>query len=312
MNQEKRKKYVLTGSYHTLEIKSKETVPTQNKQISRCITTKINSEGTIATSKINSNKLVGDIFTFSEFKKILDIILKENGINEYRITRADMRLDNYNEEHYQAFAKLNKYLISAVALTYSIKNRYKTVELINENQLSIAVKNDYFELENYDRAAKSEITKNITELAKARFEERTISKKWRKLNGGDKFFVSDWNFQLLKEEFTTGWETRWNKAKENLKLVQDTYNEELVKKYYQTKNAYPVQFRTLTDFLIRYQESIFTSRQMINLLKRLGVENAENRAKYHKKKYGIEYFSQKDIDFAIREIKRASRIYFEN
>lgn len=312
MNQEKRKKYVLTGSYHTLEIKSKETVPTQNKQISKCITTKINSEGTIATSKINSNKLVGDIFTFSEFKKILDIILKENGINEYRITRADMRLDNYSDEHYQAFAKLNKYLISAVALTYSIKNRYKTVELINENQLSIAVKNDYFELENYDRAAKSEITKNITEPAKARFEERTVSRKWRELNGGDKFFVSDWNFQLLKKEFTTGWETRWNKARENLKLVQDTYNEELVKKYYQTKNSYPVQFRTLTDFLIRYQESIFTSRQMINLLKCLGIENAENRAKYHKKRYGIEYFSQKDVDFAIREIKRASRTYFEN
>ncbi len=312
MNRQKRNNYALNGSFHTLEIKSQEVTPTKEKPVSNCITTRINQDGTIATSKINPNKLDGDIFSFNDFKKVFTTILEESGIREYRMTRADLRLDNYDKEHYLAFAKLNKYILSALALTYSVKNRYKTVELISENQLSIAIKNDYFEVENYDRAAKSEITGNITEPAQARFEERTTAKQWRKLNEGIDFFESDWNFQLLKQEFTSGWETRWQKARENLKLVQEVYNEELVKKYHKGKNSYPVQFRTLTDFLIRYQESIFTSMQMVDLLKRLGIENAEDRAKYHKKKYGIEYFSQADVDFAIKEIKRATKTYFEN
>lgn len=93
LNQEKRNNYVLNGSYHTLEIKSKEIAPTRDILISKCIATRINSEGTIATSKINPNKLNSDVFTFSDFKKVFDRILEENGINEYRITRADMRLE---------------------------------------------------------------------------------------------------------------------------------------------------------------------------------------------------------------------------
>lgn len=312
MKKEKRKNYCLSGSFHTLEIKSEETTPTKEKQISNCIATRMNKEGTIATSKINPNKLNGDVFSFSDFKNVFNTILMENGINEYRITRADMRLDNYNSDHYLSFAKLNKYIISALALSYSVKNRYKTVELISENQLSIAIKNDYFQVENYDRAAKSEITGNTSEQAQARFEERSTSRQWRKMNAGINFAESDWNFQLLKREFTVGWESRWEKARESLKLVQDTYNHELIKKYYKNKNSYPVQFRTLTDFLIRYQDSIFTKMQMVDLLKKLGIKNAENRAKYHKNKYGIEYFSKADVDFAIEEIKRATHCYFDN
>ncbi len=312
MKNEKRQNYSLNGSFHTLEIKSEETIPTDKNQVSNCIATRVNKAGTIATSVINPNKLNGDVFKFSDFKNVFNTILNENGICEYRISRADMRLDNYNSDHYLSFAKLNKYIISALALSYSVKNKYKTVELISENQLSIAIKNDYFQVENYDRAAKSEITGNTFEQAQARFEERSTGRQWRKLNNGIHFSKSDQNFQLLKKEFTAGWESRWKKARENLKLVQDTYNHELVKKYYKNKNSYPVQFRTLTDFLIRYQENIFTKMQMIDLLKKLGIKNAENRAKYHKQKYGIEYFSKADVDFAIREIKRATHSYFDN
>lgn len=312
MSRKKRRCYRLNGSVHTLEIKSQEIASDKDVSVSDCITTRINQDGTIATSKIDPNKLHGDIFKFSELKNVLDEILEKNGIREYRITRADLRLDNYDKSHYQAFAKLNKYMISALALSYSVKNRYKTLELISEDQLSIAIKNDYFEVENYDRAAKSEITGNTTEPAKARFEERTMSRQWRRLTDGIVYSGSGQNFQLLQKEFTAGWEARWAKAIENLKLVQDTYNDVLVKKYHKGRNTYPIQFRTLTDFLIRYQDSIFTRMQMIDLLKRLGIQNAEDRAKYHKKKYGIEYFYKSDVYFAIREIKRETKAYFDN
>lgn len=177
-----------------------------------------------------------------------------------------MRFDSYEPDHYRKYQKLNRYLISALAVTYATKNNYKTINLFSQRQLSIAVKNDYFEAENYDRAAKSEITGNKTELAQARLEERTVSRQWRKINQKANVNLSEWNAQSLKKEFTEGWFTRWDKALKNLDKVQQRYNDKLEKLYKEDKNAYPCRFRSLTDFIIQYQDAIFTKKQMIDLL----------------------------------------------
>lgn len=310
MKQEKRNEYKLTASFHTLELKA----PTHNlrepqtEEVDRCATTIVNARGTEATARINPNKFVGDLFTFAGFQNAMKKILDEIGIDEHRLMRADMRFDNYNKEHYKAFSKLNKYLISAMACTYKVKNCYRTEGLFTGNQISIAIKNDYFELENYDRKHKNEVTGNTQEIAKSRIEERTKTKEFKSKYSN--YENLDFNMNVLLQEFTNGWGNRWDKAKKNLKMVQEVYNDELVKKYYQGLNTRPVQFRSLTDFIIQNQDSIFTSMQMIDLLKRLGVDKPEERAKYHKKKYGIEYFSQADVEFAIKEIKRATTAFF--
>lgn len=306
----KRNNYNLKASVHTAEVKSNDVflVDAQKDYIK----TVISKDGKQSTSVINPNKYGSDIFSFARFREVFEMILQESQIEDYRFTRADMRLDNYDPTHYRAFSKLNKYLISAMMVTYKVKNKYKTLDLLTEDQISIAIKNDYFEVENYDRSHKNMVTGNTQEIAQARLEERTKAKTWRKLNDDKVIYAdSEWNMEMLKHEFTVGWSERWDKARKNLKLVQDTYNDELVKKYYDGLNERPVQFRTLTDFLIQKQDCIFTSMQMVDLLKRLRVTNAENRAKYHKKKYGIEYFSQKDVDYAIREIKRATAQFFD-
>jgi len=54
---------------------------------------------------------------------------------------------------------------------------------------------------------------------------------------------------------------------------------------------------------------------MIDLLSRfeeVGKEKAKSRAENHKKRYGIEYFSQKDVERAINEIKRATLEFFSH
>lgn len=311
MNKEKRSQYKLKGSIHTLEVKSPKYESPSDREINDCIVTRINSDGTEAISKINPNKLNGDVFAFSDFKETMSEILEEVSIETYRFTRADLRMDAYDRRHYKSFAKLNKYLISAMAMAYTTKNNYKTDDLFTGNQISIAIKNDYFEVENYDRNHKNKVTGNTTEPAKARLEERTTSRQWRYLYQVD-YASSETNMTLLEWEFTKKWASRWQKARKNLHMVQDAYNDALVKKYHEGINKKPVQFRTLTDFLIQNQESIFTSSQMVDLLTRLGVENPKERAKYHKKKYGCEYFSLADVDYAIAEIKRATEEYFNS
>ena len=53
---------------------------------------------------------------------------------------------------------------------------------------------------------------------------------------------------------------------------------------------------------------------MVDLLSRfdeVGPNKAKTRAENQKKRYGIQYFSKKDIEVAINEIKRAILVFFE-
>lgn len=295
MNQKKLDNYSLTGSIHTLSIKSPGIVEGIQEDILDCITTSSQTEGTPTTiSKINTNKLVGDIFSYSEFKSAFNTILAGAGIDDYTIIRTDMRFDSYDKEHYEQYSKLNRYLISALAVTYSVRNAYRSTNLFTQRQLSVAIKNKYFEIESYDKVAES----NGTDIAKSRLEER--SKSWTDNN--------------IKKEFTDGWFKRWDKAINNLDLVHKRYNDELEELYKSGKNAYPTKFRSLTDFLIQYQGCIFCKTQMIDLLSRFPdeVSNPIVKAENHKKRYGIEYFSKNDVKKAILEIKRATTEFFEN
>lgn len=294
MNQEKLKNYNVTGSIHTLAIKSPGILEEIDGNVSECITSNSQTQkGVTTTSIINANKLYGDIFSYSEFETAFNTILAGAGIKDYSMVRADMRFDSYEKEHYRQYAKLNRYLISALAVTYKVNNSYKSTNLFTQKQLSIAIKNKYFECENYDKDAES----NGNDIAKSRLEVRSKS-----------FQNKD-----LKNEFVRAWGTRWDKAIENLTLVHKTYNDALEQLYKEGKNAYPTRFRTLTDFLIQYQDCIFCKAQLIDLLSRFEeVKNPKIRAENHKKRYGIEYFSKKDVIAAVKEIKRATNDFFES
>lgn len=294
LNQKKLENYNLTGSIHTLAVKSQGLVEEVEDEVSRCIISSTKAKnGLTTTSIINVNKMVGDLFTYSEFDEVFKEILRGAKIKEYDIVRADMRFDSYDPQHYHQYAKLNRYLISALAVTYQVRNAYRSQNLFSQKQLSIAIKNKYFEAENYDKYAES----GGTDAAQSRLEERS-----KGLTDKD-----------LKEEFTEGWFTRWDKALKNLDEVHKRYNDELEQIYNEGKKAFPVRFRSLTDFLIQYQDCIFCKKQMIDLLSRFPeVKDPVNRAENHKKRYGIEYFSQTDIRRAVKEIKRATKAFFKN
>lgn len=295
MNKNKLRSYQLTGSIHTISLKSQDFVEDIAKEVEKCIVcSSQNKNGKATTTSIvNVNKLMGDIFSYSEFEMVLETILSGAGIDKYDLIRADMRFDSYDKEHYRAYAKLNRLLISLLAVTYQVRNCYRSTNLFTQQQLSIAIKNDYFEIENYDKFEES----NGSDSAMSRLEERS-----KKMQNKD-----------LKNEFVDGWSTRWNKAINNFKLVQTTYNDALEKLYLENKNAYPKKFRSLTDFCIQYQDCIFCKAQMIDLLSRFKdeVKDPICRAENHKKRYGIEYFSRKDLEYAIEEIKRATVTFFD-
>lgn len=289
MNVNKRNNYQLTGSIHTLSLISLP-VTDIDESIAPCFDT-LSSRENLSYSKINANKLVGDLFSYDEFKTAFDTILGGAGIESYSLSRFDMRFDSFDPEHYRDYAKLNRYLISALAVTYNVQNCYDSRNLFSQKQLSVAIKNKRFECENYDKEAES----GGRDPAYARLELRS-----KCLTSND-----------IEKQFH-GWYTRLDKALKNLDKVHQRYNDELEKIYKEEKDAFPVKFRSLTDFLIQYQNCIFCKAQMVDLLSRFDeVKNPETRAKNHKKRYGIEYFSKRDVEYAVAEIKRASEKFFK-
>lgn len=293
MKQDKLLSYKLTGSIHTISVKSPGIIEDIAEEVDKCIVCSSQNKNdiTTTTSIVNVNKLMGDLFSYSEFETALETILSGAGIDKYDLIRADMRFDSYDKEHYRAYAKLNRLLISLLAVTYQVKNCYRSTNLFTQQQLSIAIKNDYFEIENYDKFEES----SGADAAMSRLEERS-----KKMQHKD-----------LKNEFINGWGIRWNKAIDNFKLVQSTYNDALEKLYLENRDVYPRKFRSLTDFIIQHSDCIFSKSQMINLLSRFPeVKNPISRAENHKKRYGIEYFSRKDIVSATDEIRRATNTFF--
>ena len=289
MNVNKRNNYQLTGSIHTLSLISLP-VTDIDESIAPCFDT-LSSRENLSYSKINANKLVGDLFSYDEFKTAFDTILGGAGIESYSLSRFDMRFDSFDPEHYRDYAKLNRYLISALAVTYNVQNCYDSRNLFSQKQVSVAIKNKRFECENYDKEAES----GGRDPAYARLELRS-----KCLTSND-----------IEKQFH-GWYTRLDKALKNLDKVHQRYNDELEKIYKEEKDAFPVKFRSLTDFLIQYQNCIFCKAQMVDLLSRFDeVKDPETRAKNHQKRYGIEYFSKKDVEYAVAEIKRAAEKFFE-
>ena len=296
MKKDKLKNYTLTAGIHTVAVKSQGAVDDVQSEVEQCITASVHpgrkGSDMSTTSIINPNKLFGDLYSFDECCTAVQTILAGAGIDDYQVIRADMRFDSPDLNHYREFQKLNRYLISALAVAYKIKNAYCSVNLFSQKQLSVAVKNKYFEIENYDKAAES----HGKDPAASRFEIRS------------KCFKD----QDLRKEFLERWPKRLEKAMKNLEEVQGAYNDALEDLYREGLGADEVRFRSMTDFLIQYQDCIFCKKQLIEFLGRFPdrIKNPVTYAENFKKRYKIEYFSESDIQYAVNEITRAAGEFF--
>lgn len=297
MKKDKLKNYILTAGIHTVAVKSQGAVDDVQSEVEQCITASVHpgrkGSDMSTTSIINPNKLFGDLYSFDECCTAVQTILAGAGIDDYQVIRADMRFDSPDLNHYREFQKLNRYLISALAVAYKVKNAYCSVNLFSQKQLSVAVKNKYFEIENYDKAAES----HGKDAAASRFEIRS------------KFFCE----QDLKKEFTEVWKKRFDKALKHLDEVHGAYNDALEDLYHDGLASRSVRFRSMTDFLLQWQDCIFCKKQLIEFLERFPdkIKNPVSYAENFKKRYKIEYFSEKDVRFAVEEILRAARTFFD-
>lgn len=290
-----KKNFNLRASIHTLSIRFHGLTQKVEKSFENCVYTSYNPNKDLTTYRINANKLYGDIFKFSDFKSVLTAIIKQTGNIDYQINRFDIRFDSYDKTHYKQFWKLYRMLISLIGTTYSTQKNYCSSEIFTDEKLSLSIRNNYFQIEYYDKEQQS---KGL-DKAKSRFELRSLKQSL--------------DIENLSEAFFDTWKMRFEKSLEHFDEMQMRYNNELERIYKVDRYAFPRKYASLNAFLAQHQDCIYTKLQMIDLLKRFDeVKNPENRAKNFKQNYGIEYCTITDIKCFFDEILRAATDYFQS
>lgn len=299
MRIDKRNKYVnnLYAALHTISGRAEQVClsAAQNEPIVKTCYLKKQKDNESFYLQLNPNKVVpGSMLkSYSDFNTVLDEAMKRIEATPLQLTRVDLSFNSDSEEDYELFKKLNRLLICCIAHAYNVKNCYKTSDLWTDRSLSVAIKSDTIEAENYNKELESQgqtESKNRLELRSKRMST------------------------TIEDEFLNKWFKRLDKAVEQFTAVQQRYNNELARIWSDdvAKSKKERDFVSLTAFLLRYKDCIFTRKQLENLLKKIQVENPRSKAKKFKDNHKIEFYSLTDLKVVIKAIKDAAIRYFNN
>lgn len=230
---------------------------------------------------------------YSEFEYVLQESLGRMEVENFQITRADLSFNSDDFRDYELFKKLNRLLICCIASSRNIKNCYRTTDLWTHKSLSIAVKSELLEAENYDKSMENPNveTKNRLELRSKKMKNTT-----------------------LRAEFTEKWVKRLDQAFEHFERVQERYNHHLNKLWIddQAKKRKDRDYASLTAFLLQFKDCIFTRKQLVNLIAMTGANNPETIVKNFKNRHNIELYSKQDLKIIIEAIKEKMFDYFNS
>lgn len=237
------------------------------------------------------------ITKYSDFVKKMSEILDAVGVDliDYDVIRCDFCFNSRDEKSYREYQKLHRLLLSCLAKAYTYRNCYVSCDLWDYDRLSIAIKKDDSEAENYNKKRESEgkdESANRLELRSKRMSGTTIE------------------YQFMKK-----WFERLEKARKQFKNVQMESNYHL-ERLYKRDLAKPKKERdyiSLNAFLMQYREAIYCRGQMIDLLSRFDeVKNPTRRANRFKENHKIEYFSQADLNKIIDVLREKTEEYFNS
>ena len=178
-----------------------------------------------------------------------------------------------------------------------MQNCYQSQDLWTCESLSIAIKSNVLECENYNKFLESKgqvDTKNRLELRSVNIRK---------------------GLKYLPSVFKVEWFQRLDAAIEHFEAVQQHYNRELVRIWNEDviKPKNRRDFTNYIHFLLTYKDCIFTSVQLESLIDSIGIDNAKGKAKKFKERHKqVEFYSLKDLQTIVKGIKRVTRAYFKN
>lgn len=260
MYKKKVKSFIPVAGIDTLELRS--TTPLQKKYDELpCVTqTWIHYKDTEQTSytqfiyRVNPDKqYLGTVPSYSVLRQTLSEAVAEMGIDEFCITRQDLRLDFYTCS-YDTLLKINRCLGLLFAISISKINRYHSDDPLSLDEKTIRFQNNSYQFEFYNKA----IEEPESEIS-ARLELRST-----RLNR--KNSLEDIVPYIKK------WERRLNKLPDYYNQLQEEANYHLLKKWNEQKGN---KVRSTWEFVRKYEYNFFTRTQLIKFFKQVCPEENE-------------------------------------
>ena len=81
-------------------------------------------------------------------------------------------------------------------------------------------------------------------------------------------------------------------SKTNIALLEDKLNESLIRRFEEERKHNTF---TNNELFCKYQSSIFSKEQMMNLYKQLGYKNPTSQIQAYKQRKGIEFINHKNL-----------------
>ncbi|GEM_PF-3409574 len=301
MNKLKLSNYKLNASIHTFAVKSKG-VPALPLvyDIESIRAVKFPRTDSYIT-RINLNKLKGDIFAYSEFQASAVELFNHMQISDCTYWRTDIRLDSY-EDNFKEYYKLNTLLISLFSVLFNDTNGQAISHMLTQTKefSDISTKNQYWEVKYYNKKFQT----NDTDRAKARLEFRSL--KSTNEAGHPPHEIKEMWFKKL-DQLPMLYEGLQRDCNKNLYSAYINYCN------YNSKSASKCDLATSFFNTYAHGMTVFTRRQLKEFLLMCGVKKArvQERADYIYNKTHIEFFSKADLQTYIAKIKTAMNDFFD-
>lgn len=281
----------LIAGIDTLEIKSPSYVLQDFPFITHDNTRRVTLDGDELPKykyRFNPDNTLFDTSTFDGYKAALNYMFELSAVLYPVKTRIDYRFDLFTGSYADVF-KLNKLLLLLIAERYEIKNRYQCIDMYTGELKTLCIKNQYIEAEAYNKAIQEPKSGVICRLElrskKLYDDDREDSKELRELD--------NWFIRLA--DATTA--VNYNK-------LIDGINEHLMQRYSELKAKRAIA--TAAEFVTKYADFIFSTRQLVNLFKLMGYKNPNSTATDYKRNHRIECFSLNDIRSYARTIRNSA------
>lgn len=243
--------------------------------------------------RFNPNNTLIDVSTFDGYKMAFDYMIKTSGVKSPVKTRIDYCFDTYKGNYSDTF-KRDKLLLLLIAIQYDLDNRYESIDMLTAEKKTLRVANQRIEVEAYNKALQEPhgyIKSRLEFRSKKLYDEDAEeSKELREL---DKWFI-----RIANSTTSTNFDRLVHELNVNLIL---RYHEEVSKK----------SITTSTEFVTKYADFIFSTRQLVDLYRRMGYKNPNSQASKYKKAHKIEFFSLNDMRKFAKAIRNSAALFVE-
>lgn len=188
-----------------------------------------------------------------------------------------MRFDNYYTDYSELY-KVNKLLLLLIAKYYDLDGMIQEQDLINEQSYYISVSGDTISGE-YVEAKFADLAFLSPDAGiECRLTLSTFSNTER-----DMLTEADYWLDVLRDAT----------KRERFTELTNEINDKLVVKYSRERQSNEI--KNGIDFAVKHMDCIFTKRQLIDLLARIGFDEPEKIADYCRMKAKSRFFSARQL-----------------